>query len=185
MTPPPLIVQASDRSMDLIGEVTDLFHDAINEHGAQGYGRDNPARFNFTEVVGKLQRDVTAAIEAALSRTHLPTTEGAGSASGGVREAAEALLEKLTLVEEATSGIWSEMYAREAEALQAALRQAAPSSAGMVLVPREPTEAMLKAGSEDLGLRYKADCFSFETMTQAVWRAMLDAAAPQVEGEGA
>lgn len=48
----------------IIGEITDLFHDAINEHGAQGYGRDNPARYNFTEVVGKLQRDVIASLGA-------------------------------------------------------------------------------------------------------------------------
>jgi hypothetical protein len=39
-------------------KIDDLFNEALNEHGAQGYGRDTPAQKAFTEVVSKLQRDV-------------------------------------------------------------------------------------------------------------------------------
>jgi hypothetical protein len=42
--------------------IDDLFNEALNEHGAQGYGRDTPAQKTFTEVVSKLQRDVTAVL---------------------------------------------------------------------------------------------------------------------------
>ena len=62
-------------------------------------------------------------------------------------------------------------YVREIAQVAIAAHQSALSSAGYVIVPREPTEAMWDAGDGALEMDYSwtlAEC-------RAVWTAMLDA----------
>lgn len=66
---------------------------------------------------------------------------------------------------------------------QAAL--SALSQAGWVVVPREPTEAMVNAGHHEVSL--VADAGSFRIMAESAYRAMLAAAPPTADrnrGEG-
>lgn len=43
--------------------VNGLFNDALNEYGAQGYGRDTPAQRLFSKVVSPIQHQTLALIE--------------------------------------------------------------------------------------------------------------------------